>query len=60
MPTKGVAITPDLPAGDYFAVYASLLDATDWMEPTKLDTLSRRAQRVTVPDAGKASVEVRR
>jgi hypothetical protein len=60
VPTKGVATTPELPAGDYFAVYASVLEAADWMEPTKLDTLSRRAQRVTVPDTGKAGVEVRR
>jgi hypothetical protein len=63
VPPKSAATaptTPELPAGDYFAVYASVLDAIDWMEPTKLETLSRRAQRVTVGDTGKASVEVRR
>ncbi len=60
VPTKSATTTPELPAGDYFAVYASVLDATDWMEPTKLEALSRRAQRVTVGDTGKASVEVRR
>jgi len=41
-------------------VIATGLDATDWQEATKLDALSRRAQRVTVGDTGTARIEVRR
>jgi hypothetical protein len=58
--SKNVATTPDLPAGDYLVVFASALEAADWMEPGKLELLSRRAQRVTIGDTGKATVEVRR
>jgi hypothetical protein len=57
---KNVVTLGDLPGGDYLALVASALEAADWMEPVKLEALSRRAQRVTVPDTGKASVEVRR
>ena len=60
VPAKNTVTTPDLPAGDYFVVIATGLEAQDWMEPTKLETLSRRAQRVTLVDGGKATIEVRR
>ena len=58
--SKNVVTTPELPAGDYLVVAATALEAADWMEASKLDTLSRRAMRVTVGDTGKATVEVRR
>jgi len=60
IPSTGTATTPDLPAGDYFVVVVNGMEVIDWMEATKMETLSRRAQRVTLIDGGKASVEVRR
>ena len=42
--------------GDYFVVVVTGLDALDWMEATKLEMLSRRAQRVTIGEGGKASI----
>jgi hypothetical protein len=57
---KNSVTTPELPAGDYLVAMASALDAVDWMEAGKLELLSRRAQRVTVGDSGKATIEVRR
>ena len=58
--TKGTASATDLPAGDYLVVLAIGDDAVDWQEPSRLDALSRRAQRVTIGDGGKQSIEVRR
>jgi len=58
--SKNVVTTPDLPAGDYLVVAATALEAADWMEAAKLESLGRRAQRVSVADTGKAAVEVRR
>jgi hypothetical protein len=58
--TAASMTTPDLRAGDYFVVIVTGMEVVDWMEATKLDALSRRAQRVTVLDSGKATVEVRR
>ena len=60
IPLQGTNTLYELPAGDYLAVRANGLEAVDWMEASKLDALSRRAQRVTVPDTGTARVEVRR
>ena len=58
--SKNTATTPDLPAGDYYVIVGAPLDVADWMETTKLEALSRRAQRVTLVDGGKSSIEVRR
>jgi hypothetical protein len=60
VPPQGTATTPELPAGDYFVVIVNGMEAVDWMEAGRLDALSKRAQRVTLVDGGKASVEVRR
>jgi hypothetical protein len=60
LPVRQTATPLGLPAGDYFAVVVAGLEAQDWMEATKLDALSRRAQRVTWLDGGAATVEVRR
>lgn len=60
MPSKNLVTTPELPAGDYYVVAVTALDAADWMEGGKLDLLARRAQRVVVGETGKATVEVRR
>ena len=60
MTAKNTVTTPELPGGDYHVVVATALEAVDWMESGKLEQLARRAQRVTVPDTGKATVEVRR
>ena len=56
----GTTTTPDLPAGEYFVMRVGSLEAVDWMEAGKLDALSMRAQRVTVPETGSARIEVRR
>jgi hypothetical protein len=60
MPPKGVMNLAELPAGDYFVMVANAIDVLDWQDPAKLDVLSRRAQRVTLSDGGKQTVEVRR
>jgi hypothetical protein len=60
MTTKSTATTPELPGGDYYVLAATALEVADWMEAGKLELLARRAQRVTIPDTGKATVEVRR
>ena len=60
MPPKGILNLADFPAGDYFVTVANAMDVQDWQDPARLDVLSRRAQRVTVSDSGKQTVEVRR
>jgi hypothetical protein len=58
--SQGTMTTPEMPAGEYFVVVAVGMDAIDWMEATKLEALSRRGQRLTIPDTGTARIEVRR
>ena len=60
MPPKGVLNLAELPAGDYFVTVANAIDVIDWQDPARMDVLSRRAQRVTLSDGGKQTVEVRR
>jgi len=60
MPPKGVMNLAELPAGEYFVIVANATDVLDWTDPARLDLLSRRAQRVTLSDGGKQTVEVRR
>ena len=60
MPPKGVLNLAELPAGDYFVTVANAIDVLDWQDAARMDMLSRRAQRVTVSDGGKQTVEVRR
>lgn len=58
--SKGTTTASDLPAGDYFVVMVAGLDAFDWQESARLEVLARSAQRVTVSDGEKRSIEVRR
>jgi hypothetical protein len=60
MSPKGVMNLAELPAGDYFVTVANATEVVDWSDPARLDVLSRRAQRVTLSDGGKQTVEVRR
>lgn len=60
MPPKGVLNLAELPAGDYFVMVANATDLLDWTDPARLDVFSRRAQRVTLSDGAKQTVEVRR
>jgi hypothetical protein len=60
MSPKGVMNLSELPAGDYFVMVANAIDVLDWQDPARMDVLSRRAQRVTLSDGGKQTVEVRR
>jgi len=57
--SKGVATIAGLPAGDYFILIDPNVTTPDWQQTT-LDELSRRAQRVTLGDGEKRSIEVRR
>ena len=60
MPPKGVMNFSELPAGDYFVTVANAMDVLDWRDAARMDVLSRSAQRVTLSDGGKQTVEVRR
>jgi hypothetical protein len=60
MPPKGVLNLAELPAGDYFVTVANATEVLDWQDPARMDVLSRRAQRVTLSDGAKQTVEVRR
>ena len=57
---KGTASAPGLPAGDYLVAVATVEEAADWMDPARLEPLSRRAQRLTLIDGGQRSIEVRK
>jgi hypothetical protein len=57
---KGVASFDGLPAGEYLVAVGTGADLKDWQDPVHLDALSRRAQRVTIGDGEKRSIEVRR
>ncbi len=57
---KGVATMDGLPAGEYFVLAGKSADAIDWQDAAKLDALSRRAQRISVNDGEKKTIEVRR
>lgn len=58
--SKGIATNGELPAGDYFVAVLTGLESVDWMDPVKFELFSRKAQRVTIADGGKANIEVRR
>jgi hypothetical protein len=58
--SKGAALAADLPAGEYFVIAVTGQDSIEWQESSRLDALSRRAQRVTVNDGDKRTLEVRR
>jgi len=57
--TKGTALIADLPAGEYFVAVETGTVVLDFQD-ARLDTLSRRAQRITINDGEKKSIEVRR
>ena len=56
---KGSVTVDGLPAGEYLIVALTGLDS-DWMEPTRLEALSRKAQRISLGDGEKKTLEVRR
>jgi len=57
--TKGTALIADLPAGEYFVAVETGIVVLDFQD-ARLDTLSRRAQRITINDGEKRTIEVRR
>jgi len=57
---KGAATATGLPAGDYYVVSATNEEAADWMDAPRIEQLSRRAQRLSLTDGEKRSLEVRR
>lgn len=58
--SKGTATLANLPAGDYFVVTGTTSDTVGWQEQTRLDAFSRGAQRISLTDGARATVEVRR
>jgi hypothetical protein len=56
---KGSVNVDGLPAGDYFIVSTTGLD-NDWQERGRLEALTRKAQRLTLADGDKRSIEVKR
>ena len=60
MSAKGVVNLINLPAGDYFVALGSTVEIQNWPDPALLDAVSRRAQRITLSDGGKQTIEVRR
>jgi hypothetical protein len=58
--SKGTATASDLPGGDYFVVVVADQEAFDWQESSRLDELSRRAQRISLSDGEKRAIEARR
>jgi hypothetical protein len=56
----GTGSAAGLPAGDYFVVFAAEQEARDWQEPSRIELLSRRAQRVTLIGGESQAIEVRR
>ena len=56
---KGTVTVDGLPAGDYLIVVTTGLD-TDWQEMGRLEALTRRAQRLTLADGEKKTIEVKR
>jgi hypothetical protein len=57
--TKGTALIADLPAGEYFVAVETGIVVLDFQD-ARLDALSRRAQRITISDGEKRTIEVRR
>jgi hypothetical protein len=57
---KGVATASGLPAGDYYVVGVTNAEAADWMDTPRIEQLSRRAQRFSLTDGEKRTLEVRR
>jgi hypothetical protein len=57
---KGSQTVDGLPAGDYFIVAGAGEDFLNWQDPVHLEALSRTAQRLTLADGDKRSIEVRR
>jgi hypothetical protein len=49
-----------LPAGEYFIAVVPDEDTNEWQEAGKLETLSRDAQRVTLADGDKKTIEMKR
>ena len=56
---KGSAAIADLPAGEYFVAIETGMAIADLQE-SHLDAVSRRAQRITINDGEKKTIEVRR
>lgn len=58
--SKGSQTVDGLPGGDYFIVAGAGADFQNWQDVSHLEALSRRAQRLTLVDGDKRSIEVRR
>ncbi len=57
---KGAFDATGLPAGEYFVAVVRDDDANEWQETSRLETLSRTAQRVQLRDGETRTLEVKR
>jgi hypothetical protein len=54
------SVAAGFPAGEYFVVAVPADEAIDWQDATRLDRLSRGAQRVALADGDKKAIAVKR
>jgi hypothetical protein len=57
---KGTFALANIAAGDYFLAVVPDTETVDWIEASRLETLSRTAQKVTLTDGEKKAIEVKR
>ena len=57
---KGAFALANIAAGDYFLAVVPDTETVDWIEASRLETLSRTAQKVTLTDGEKKAIEVKR
>ena len=57
---KGAFTLSNLPGGDYFLAVLPDTETADWIEASRLEALSRTAQKVTLTDGEKKAIEVKR
>lgn len=57
---KGTFAVSNLAAGDYFLAVVPDTETVDWIEASRLEALSRSAQKLTIVDGEKKIVEVKR
>jgi hypothetical protein len=57
---NGSFLTAALAPGEYFAIVVTDQQAIDWQQASRLDALSRTAQRVTLAEGDKKTLELKR
>jgi len=57
--TDGRYVVPDLPAGEYFVAPIDAPRGDGWQDPGVLDGIAAAATRITVPEHGRATADLR-